>query len=254
MCRLNISHPKLIAEFDKLDIAEGLRCSYAGNPVNLMIDATFFGRSYGYLVFHDCQQVVYFKEIKSESVRHLKEGLNVIKEAGYRLKSITIDGRRGYFGNIKKIFGKNIAIQMCIFHQKAIVRRYITDNPQGRCGQELKELTKKLTDTDNHQQFIDDFYQIKEKYQFYLQERNDSQEFKHQALRSAFRSLESNLPNIFTYSDFKDLNIPPTINHLEGLFSHLKERINIHRGLRVDRKKKAIKFLLKSLGKKCRKK
>ena len=199
-----------------MDASEGLQCAFAGFPVNLMVDATFFGRSYGYLVFHDCQQVVYFKEIKTESVKHLREGLMTIIDAGYLLKSITIDGRRGYFNNIKKIFGKNIPIQMCIFHQKAIIRRYITDNPTSRCGQELKELTKRLTDTDNHQQFIDDFYNLKNKYQFYLQERNDNQEFKHQALRSAFRSLESNLPNIFTYTDFKDLNIPPTINHLEG--------------------------------------
>ncbi|MFT5704000.1 MAG: hypothetical protein ACI9TO_001381 [Rickettsiales bacterium] len=58
---------------------------------------------------------------------------------------------------------------------------------------------------------------------------------------------------MFIYSDSKDFDIPPTNNHLEGLFSHLKERVNIHRGMRIDRKKKAIKFLLRNLGQKCRK-
>ena len=250
---LDISYPKLISEFDKVDVVEGLQYPFDGHSVNLMIDATFFGRSYGYLVFHDCRRVIYFKEIISESVKDLREGLLTIRETGYRIKSITIDGRRGYYNNLRKIFG-NIPIQMCIFHQKAIIRRYITDNPTSRCGQELKELAKKLPDTTNHQQFINDFYSLKDKYQFYLQERNINQDFKHQALRSAFKSIESNLPNIFTYTDCKDLNIPPTINHLEGLFEHLKERINIHRGLRIDRKKKAIKFLLKNLGNKTRKK
>ena len=67
-------------------------------------------------------------------------------------------------------------------------------------------------------------------------------------------AIESNLSHIFLYSDSKTLSIPPTNNHLEGLFSHLKERINIHRGLRKDRKKKAVKFLLKNLGQKCGKK
>ena len=143
---------------------------------------------------------------------------------------------------------------MCIYHQKAIIRRYITDRPQSRCGQELKELAKRIADKENHQLFIDDFYKLKEKYQFYLHKKNDNGDFKHQSLRSAFRSIESNLSHIFIYSDSKTLNIPPTNNHLEGLFSHLKERINIHRGLRLDRKKKAIKFLLKNLGQKCRKK
>ncbi|MFT7088105.1 MAG: hypothetical protein ACJAZX_001560 [Rickettsiales bacterium] len=65
--------------------------------------------------------------------------------------------------------------------------------------------------------------------------------------------MESNLSNIFIYSDSGNLDIPPTDNHLEDLFYHLKERVNIHRGMRIDRKKKAIKFLLRNLGQKCRK-
>jgi hypothetical protein len=143
---------------------------------------------------------------------------------------------------------------MCIYHQKAIIRRYITDRPGSKCGIELKELTKRISDKENHQLFINDFYKLKEKYHFFLHKRNENGDFKHQNLRSAFRSLESNLSNIFIYSDSKTLDIPPTNNHLEGLFSHLKERVNIHRGLRRDRKKKAVKFLLKNLGRKCRKK
>jgi hypothetical protein len=143
---------------------------------------------------------------------------------------------------------------MCIYHQKAIIRRYITDKPQSKCGQELKDLMKEIANKENHQSFINDFYNLKEKYQFYLCEKNENGDFKHKSLRSAFRSLKSNLSNIFIYSDSKTLNILPTNNHLEGLFSHLKERVNIHRGMRKDRKQKAIKFLLKNLGQKCRKK
>jgi hypothetical protein len=41
-------------------------------PINLLIDATFFRREYGFLVFHDCQKVIYFKEIKTESVKDFK--------------------------------------------------------------------------------------------------------------------------------------------------------------------------------------
>jgi hypothetical protein len=39
------------------------------------------------------------------------------------------------FNNIRKLLG-NIPIQMCLFHQKAIVRRYITDRPRSRCGKD----------------------------------------------------------------------------------------------------------------------
>ena len=101
-----------------------------------------------------------------------------------------------------------------------------------------------------HQEFIDYFYLLKEKYHHFLQQRNETGDYKFKNLRSSFRSIETNLPYLFTYSDFKSLKIPSTNNQLEGLFSHVKERIKMHRGLQQNRKKKAVKFLLKNLGKK----
>ncbi len=47
----------------------------------------------------------------------------------------------------------------------------------------------------------------------------------------------------------ENLKIPSTNNQLEGLFSHVKERIKMHLELNQNRKKKAVKFLLKNLGK-----
>ena len=82
-----------------------------------------------------------------------------------------------------------------------------------------------------------------------MHQRNEFGSYKHKALKSAFRSLDQNMIYLFTYSDYPHLKIPPTINHLEGLFSHLKERIKIHRGLIENRKKKAVRFLLKNWGK-----
>jgi len=97
------------------------------------------------------------------------------------------------------------------------------------------------------QTFIDRFFALQEKYKSFLLTRNGKKEYRHQALRAAFRSLETNLPYLFIYKEIPDANIPPTINHLEGAFSHLKEKILIHRGLRQDRKKKAATFILSSL-------
>ena len=65
---LDVSYPKLNKEFDKFDISEGLQdrsLKDINKPINLLIDATFFGREYGFLVFHDCQKVIYLKEIKT---------------------------------------------------------------------------------------------------------------------------------------------------------------------------------------------
>lgn len=217
--------------------------------INLQIDATFFGREYGFLVFHDCQKVIYFKEIKTESVKDFKEGIIALKAANYRILSVTIDGKRGYINNIRKLLG-NIPIQMCLFHQKAIIRRYITDKPRSQCGKDLKELMHLICKPESHQEFIDKFYLLKEKYHGLIHQRNELGSYKHNALRAAFKSIETNLPYLFTYTDIKNSNIPPTINHLEGLFGHLKERIKIHRGLDKNRKKKAVRFLLKNWGRK----
>lgn len=248
----DVSYTKLTKEFDKIDVPEGLQeeaLKDIAKPINLLIDATFFGREYGFLVFHDCQKVIYFKEIKTESIKDFREGINALKAANYRILSVTIDGRRGYINNIRKLLG-NIPIQMCLFHQKAIVRRYITDRPRSQCGKRLKELMHRFCKPELQQEFIDQFYFLQDQYRYLLLQRNELGHYKHNALRAAFRSIDSNMPYLFTYTDFKGLNIPPTINHLEGMFGHLKEKIKIHRGLNKNRKKKAVKFLLKNWGRK----
>ncbi len=249
---LKVSHPKLLKEFDKIRVVEGLQEDVSADSVkiiNLQIDATFFGREYGFLVFHDCKKVIYFKEIKTESVKDFREGIIALKSSNYCIHSITIDGRRGYINNIRKLLGK-IPIQMCLFHQKAIIRRYITDRPRSQCGKDLKELMNLLCKPEEQQNFINQFDYLQSKYHRLLHQRNEFGEYKHNALRAAFRSLDQNMLYLFTYTDVKNSNIPPTINHLEGLFSHLKERIKIHRGLDKNRKKKAVRFLLKNWNRK----
>ena len=104
--------------------------------------------------------------------------------------------------------------------------------------------------TNRHQEFINQFYTLQDQYHYFLQQKNAEGHYKYNNLRAAFRSIDQNMMYLFTYSDHPSQNIPPTINHLEGLFGHLKERIKIHRGLCVNRKKKAARFLLKNFGKK----
>lgn len=218
-------------------------------PINLTVDATFFGREYGFLVFRNAQKVVYFKEIKTETVKEFQDGINTLIAANYNILSVTIDGRRGYIKSIRKLLG-NIPIQMCLFHQKLIVRRYVTDKPRSECGRDLKELMHLLCKPDLQQEFINQFHFLKSKYHGLLIHKNEFGRYRYSNLRSAFRSINSNMERLFIYTDFNDSNIPSTINNLESIFSHLKEKIKIHRGLGKNRKKKAIRFLLKNWRKK----
>ena len=137
---------------------------------------------------------------------------------------------------------------MCHFHQKSIVRRYITNKPKTACGQDLKQLMAKLS-TQDPQDFIDRFYDLIKTHEPFLKERNEQGAFAHKKVRSAVRSIKTNLPYLFVYKEITTTTIPHTTNQLEGVFAHLKERIKIHRGMAQNRKQKAIQFFLKTTGK-----
>ena len=69
--------------------------------------------------------------------------------------------------------------------------------------------------------------------------------YTHKRVRSAYRSLKTNLPYLFTYQKYPELNIPNTTNSLDGYFSRLKKLLNVHSGLNEKRKFKIIVEILK---------
>jgi len=54
--------------------------------------------------------------------------------------------------------------------------------------------------------------------------------YTHRRLRAARRSIITNLPYLFTYQDYPEMNIPNTTNCLESLNAKLKELSRVHRG------------------------
>jgi transposase-like protein len=212
--------------------------------IKLQIDATYFGTEYGFICFHDCNKVVYFHEIKAETSRDIILGLRTLKGAGYRFKSVTIDGRKGFDEAIRKELG-GVPIQLCLFHARAVVRKYLGPSPTAESAVDLSILMSKLT-TIEPQDFIDQFQRLTIKHRIALLPSFIKANRRRQRTRLAYRFIEHNMHRIFTYKDIPDVNIPPTTNHLEGLFSHIKERLYLHRGLQQSRKKTAIKFLLKN--------
>jgi hypothetical protein len=212
--------------------------------VNLMIDATFFNRRNGLLIARANGKNLLWKEIETESTSEYEIILSNMVFAGFSFKSFTIDGRRGVIHLLQRTF-PNIPIQMCNFHQAAIVRRYNTNNPKTLCGIELKALAGSLTKT-NRKEFTQRFTLLKDKYVDFLKERNERNQFTHKRLRSAIRSIQTNLPYLFTYQDYPEFNIPNTTNSCDGSFSHWKNKVKIHRGLANHRKTKMINYLLEN--------
>jgi hypothetical protein len=144
---------------------------------------------------------------------------------------------------LKSLFPE-VPVQLCQFHQAKTVRNYITNNPKTECGIELKNLMRELTKLDGVT-FIDRFLLLSKTYRPFLLERNENGQFMHKRLRSAIRSLKTNLPYLFACKNYSNLNIPNTTNSCDGSFAHWKNKVKIHRGLKRDRRQKMILELIK---------
>ena len=160
------------------------------------------------------------------------------------IQSIICDGRKGLVH-----LADNIPIQICNFHQVAIVRRYLTKKPKMQASKELWEHTLLLTITyrESFEGGLNGWYS---KWKAFLNEQKTDQKGKkryvHKKLRSAYRSLKTNLPWLFTWYDKMDLKIPNTTNAIDGHFADLKNKLRNHNGLSIARKKKFIDEFLKA--------
>ena len=235
------SRRTLQRKFDEL-IIEPYFPAALNAPINLIADATFFGRTDGVLVVRANQTNLYWRFIQSETVAQMSHAIDFLQAKGYRLKSVTLDGKRGMINLFKQRY-PGIPIQMCQFHQTQIIRRYTTNKPKTDCGKELKAIMGCLTDCEQtvFQSLVST---LQEQYTDFLNERNDNGQYKHRQLRSAFRSLNTNMQYLFTYKNHPNLNIPNTTNSCDGSFAHWKQKLKIHRGLRQHRRDKMITFLL----------
>ncbi len=205
--------------------------------VNLVCDAIFYGKrkdKLGTLVFEvplegykdvESKEILIWKHIESETVKDYKYLKEELSNLGYTIQSATLDGKRGLY----KAF-KDIPIQMCHFHQKKIIQRYITMRPKLEASKDLKKIVLRLTLTTekNFTQKLNDWYKL---YKDFLEEKSVSSttgelHYTHPKIRAAYRSLKTNLPYLFTYKNYKKLHIQNTTNALEGgVFSHMKNNL-----------------------------
>ena len=89
------------------------------------MDTTYFGRSFGVMVFKDSLSgiILFKKYVKQETNLLYIEGLSEITRRGIRIQSVICDGRKGLLSILP-----DVPVQMCNFHQVAIIRRYLTKN------------------------------------------------------------------------------------------------------------------------------
>ena len=163
---------------------------------------------------------------------------------GWRFSSFTIDGRRGVIQLLEQLF-PGVPIQLCLYHQKAIVQRYLMGNLKTDCAKAIRLLMVDMLSL-SEVEFLTRLHAIKRQYRDFLKERSESGQFTYRKLRAALRSLTVNSPYLYTWKRSPDLKIPNTTNSCDGSFGHWKAKVKLHRGLRKDRRAKMIHCLLQN--------
>lgn len=211
------------------------------------MDTTYWGTNFGAMLFKDSitKENLLKYYVKYETNTLYRKGIIELETKGFDILAIVCDGRRGLINSFT-----DIPVQMCQFHQAAIIRRYITKNPRLPASIELKEIVNMMKQTDK-ESFEGALRLWYEKWKSFLDERTVNENtgkshYTHKRLRSAYRSLKTNLPWLFTWYDNIQLGIPNTTNAIEGNFADLKNKLRNHNGLTLERKKKFIDGFLKA--------
>lgn len=213
------------------------------------MDATFFARGDGVLIARAGSKNLLWREIETEKAEDYKELISMLRSAGITFSSFTIDGKRGVLHMLLKEF-PGIPVQYCQFHQVQTITHYLSKRPKLEAGKELRGLTLTLTEKDR-KTFTDKLSGWHEKWKDFLAEKTADSitgkwHYTHKRLRSAYRSLRTNLPYLFTYLDYPELKIPNTTNSCDGSFAHWKGKLGVHRGLKKERKRKMMNYLLEN--------
>jgi len=214
----------------------------------IVADTTFWGRSYGVCVFRspELKKNLWWDEVESERVATYHYGRKMLEERGWTLTAAVVDGRRG----LARVFS-DMPVQICIFHQMKRVTQYLTRRPETLPGQELRTLMLRLPKS-NENEFTKLLTEWHARWKDFINEKTrvvgcNRWHYTRKNVRGAYRSLKTNLPHLFTYQKYPELNIPDTTNCLDGSFSNLKKKLAVHHGLRQDRRYKVISEILRGI-------
>ena len=206
------------------------------------LDVTYWGRNWGVLLALDdaTSRPLYVAFVKHETVADYVQAVETITRMGYTVKGIVIDGMRSLFD----MFRDTYRIQMCQFHMRSIIDRYLTKKPKLKAAVALKELMGRMTVLDRDG-FEKEFVKWIEDWDHTLNRRTVSKRtgkshYTHKRLRTAMNSVAFFLPFLFTYKEKGCEGMPNTNNKVEGVFTDLKKNLNNHSGMGEDGRKRFI--------------
>ncbi len=216
--------------------------------VHLRMDATYF-EQFCLLCYQDHEdgytQLIRFSD--GEHYLEIKEDLYNLIKLGVQIESITTDGHKSILKAIKKSL-PDVTVQRCLVHIQRMCLLWLTQFPKHSAGIELRQMVLMLLriKTDNDRlywtQQLELWHQL---HKDYLQEKTYNEKtgrywYTHKLLRRSYFTIKRALPNMFHY--LSNPKIPSTTNGIEGFFSHLKNHLDLHRGLIVQHRINFIKW------------
>ncbi len=251
---IGMSKRNLQRKFDKLCVFTGeVQAVKPGTSVVVTMDATNIGNNRMLTVLRDTQKKnLYWSWSKTEKVEHYEKCLKSLVTLGYSFSAFVIDGRKGVRQMLERKY-LNTPIQYCQKHQIEVVKRLIPKRARTQAAQYLRSITIRIsiflevqisTALEIWQILYGELLNEKTFHSYSTTLRKWW--YTHKNLRSAFCSLKRNLFYVFTCQKYPSLSIPNTTNICDGYFSHLKDRLNRHRGLSPLRKFNMTNFLLEN--------
>ena len=142
--------------------------------VVIQMDTTYWGRDFGLMVIKDAyrNKILWRKYVRHETIAGYMEGVCWLREHGFRIYGVVIDGLRGLADALKAY-----PVQHCQFHQMMTVRHYLTRNPDIEASRALLSLVGSMPRMDK-ESFMGAFEEWHVKYKGILNERVQDRRMK----------------------------------------------------------------------------
>lgn len=219
--------------------------------VHLLIDGTYLPNGLCLILYfdHDIRYVQLYRTSNQEKLREIQQDLKALKSLHIDIYSVTCDGHKSILKAVQSVF-PNAIIQRCVVHVKRQCRAYLSGRPKLQASKDLLVICNQITGIKTQQQCSLWLLGLHQWYQLHkdtLKEESinpltKEYWFTHKGLHQAYTLIVNALPNLFCY--LNDPEIPSTTNRLESFFKHLKEKLLLHSGLRLEAKRNFIKWYL----------
>jgi len=220
--------------FDKIEPQE----------IILLIDTTYFWRKYWYMIFRawfpkqkKWKNILRYK-VPYETNNKYREWFKFLVRKWRKILWIVCDWRQWLLW-----WFDNTPTQMCIYHMKQIIKRYLTKKPKLQQNKSLKNIADCIWEytEEDIKTALEVWY---EENKIWIAERNLKWKYKHIKTIKAHKCIKTKLSRCYTSNNNSELWIPMTNNSLESINSHLKTKIWIHRGLKESNKDKFTNYYL----------